>query len=116
MLNPRVVGERHYEIARAVQETLAQAEDLRDIIAMLGMEELSQHDQRIVKRARRLERFLTQPFTVTEQFTGMEGRIVNLEDALEGCERILNDEFADVPERSLYMIGTISEVKKRHET
>ena len=112
MLSPRFVGERHYRIARAVQETLAQAEDLRDIIAMLGMEELSAQDQRTVQRARRLERFLTQPFKVTEEFTGMQGRLVELEDALHGCERILNDEFADVPERALYMIGTINEVKR----
>jgi F-type H+/Na+-transporting ATPase subunit beta len=112
MLSPRFVGERHYMIAQSVQTTLALADDLRDIIAMLGMEELSAEDQRTVQRARRLERFLTQPFKVTEEFTGMDGRLVSLEDALEGCERILNDEFADIPESALYMIGTIKEVKR----
>ena len=79
---------------------------------MLGLEELSQEDRRIVNRARRLERFLTQPFFVTEQFTGHEGRFVELEDALRGCERILNDDFADRPERALYMIGRIDEADR----
>jgi F-type H+/Na+-transporting ATPase subunit beta len=109
MLVPHMVGERHYAIAQKVRNTLAEYEDLKDIIAMLGIEELSQEDRRTVYRARRLERFLTQPFFVTEQFTGHEGKMVDLEDALDGCERILNDEFTDYPERSLYMIGKIDE-------
>jgi F-type H+-transporting ATPase subunit beta len=109
MLVPHMVGERHYAIAQKVRNTLAEYEDLKDIIAMLGIEELSQEDRRTVYRARRLERFLTQPFIVTEQFTGHEGKMVDLEDALDGCERILNDEFTDYPERSLYMIGKIDE-------
>ncbi len=109
MLVPHIVGERHYTIAQKVRKTLSDYENLKDIIAMLGMEELSRDDQRTVHRARRLERFLTQPFMVTEQFTGHEGRIVALEDALEGCERILNDEFSDRPERSVYMIGALDE-------
>lgn len=79
---------------------------------MLGIAELSREDQRIVYRARRLERFFTQPFFTTEQFTGLEGRMVSLENALTGCERILNDEFADYPESSLYMIGDIDEAFK----
>jgi F-type H+-transporting ATPase subunit beta len=112
MLVPPVLGERHYMIAQEIRKTLANYEELKDIIAMLGMEELSQEDRRAVQRARRLERFLTQPFSVTEQFTGNKGRMVELEDALEGCERILNDEFSDQPERSLYMIGRIEEAKK----
>jgi len=112
MLVPPVVGERHYMIAQEIRKTLANYEELKDIIAMLGMEELSQEDRRAVQRARRLERFLTQPFSVTEQFTGNKGRMVELEDALDGCERILNDEFSDQPERSLYMIGRIEEAKK----
>jgi F-type H+-transporting ATPase subunit beta len=112
MLVPPVVGERHYGIAQEIRRTLANYEELKDIIAMLGMEELSQEDRRSVRRARRLERFLTQPFSVTEQFTGNKGRVVDLDDALDGCERILNDEFSDYPERSLYMIGTIDEAKK----
>jgi F-type H+-transporting ATPase subunit beta len=76
---------------------------------MLGIEELSQDDRRTVQRARRLERYLTQPFFVTEQFTGHEGKVVALDDALDGCERILDDEFSDRPEKALYMIGKIEE-------
>lgn len=111
MLNPLIVGERHYRIAQDIRRTLATYEELKDIIAMLGMEELSQSDRKIVHRARRLERFLTQPFFTTEQFTNMSGKLVELEDALDGCERILNDEFSDYPERALYMIGSIDEAE-----
>ncbi len=111
MLSPYVVGQRHYNIAKEIRSTLANYEDLKDIIAMLGLEELSQGNRQIVYRARRLERFLTQPFFSTEQFTGISGKLVNIDDALEGCERILNDEFSDRPERALYMIGNINEVK-----
>ena len=112
MLTPPLVGERHYRVARKVRETLASYDELKDVIAMLGLEELSREDQRKVHRARRLERFLTQPFFTTEQFTGLEGRMVNLEETLEGCERILNDEFASHPEKALYMIGGIHEARK----
>ncbi|HON35969.1 MAG TPA: F0F1 ATP synthase subunit beta [Methanothrix sp.] len=112
MLSEAVVGREHYRIAQKIRKTLADYEELKDIIAMLGLEELSAEDRRIVNRARRLERFLTQPFFVTEQFTGHKGRMVKLEDALDGCERILKDEFQDYPERSLYMIGNIDEAKK----
>jgi F-type H+-transporting ATPase subunit beta len=111
MLVPHIVGERHYQVAQAVRRTLANYEDLKDIIAMLGLEELSQDDRRTVNRARRLERFLTQPFATTEQFTGMPGRIVDREATLDGCERILNDDFHDYSEQDLYMIGTINEVE-----
>ncbi len=112
MLSPHIVGEKHYRVAQMIRKTLADYEELKDIIAMLGIEELSSDDQKTVNRARRLERFLTQPFFVTEQFTGHKGRMVKLEDALNGCERILSDEFSDYPERSLYMIGNIDEAKK----
>jgi len=112
MLMPHIVGKRHYEVAQEVRKTLANFEELKDIIAMLGLEELSQEDRNIVNRARRLERFLTQPFFTTEQFTGLEGRAVDLQDALNGCERILNDEFFDYPEKSFYMIGNVEEAKK----
>src|SRR5690606_26887520 len=112
MLTPPLVGERHYRTARKVRETLAAYEELKDVIAMLGLEELSREDQRTVHRARRLERFLTQPFFTTEQFTGRPGRLVPLAETLEGCERILADEFADYPERALYMIGTVGEARK----
>jgi F-type H+/Na+-transporting ATPase subunit beta len=109
MLAPPTVGVRHYRAAQEVKRTLAAYEDLKDIIAMLGLEELSREDRRTVQRARRLERFLTQPFHTTEQFTGLPGRTVSLEDTLDGCERILADEFSDRPERALYMIGTVAE-------
>ncbi len=112
MLSPHMVGEKHYRVAQMIRKTLVEYEALKDIIAMLGLEELSQDDQKIVNRARRLERFLTQPFFTTERFTGLKGKMVKLEDALDGCERILKDEFSDYPEKSLYMIGDISEVKK----
>jgi F-type H+-transporting ATPase subunit beta len=112
LLTPLTVGERHYNLAREIRRMLAQYEELKDIIAMLGLEELSRDDQRTVNRARRMERFLTQPFFVTEQFTGQEGKLVSLEDALDGCERILNDEFENYPENALYMIGTVDEAKK----
>lgn len=112
MLSPHIVGERHYRIAQRIRKTLTEYEELKDIIAMLGLEELSQDDQKIVNRARRLERFLTQPFFTTEHFTGLKGKMVKLEDALNGCERILKDEFSDYSEKSLYMIGKIEEAKK----
>ncbi|WP_350585811.1 F0F1 ATP synthase subunit beta [Pseudoalteromonas sp. RB2-MNA-CIBAN-0110] len=111
MASPGVVGERHYLLAQKVRSTLAQYNELKDIIAMLGLEQLSVEDRNIVGRARRLERFLTQPFFTTEQFTSYKGKLVSLDDALDGCERILKDEFKNVPESALYMIGAISEVK-----
>ena len=109
MATPGIAGERHYRIAQEIRKTLAQYEDLRDIIAMLGLDQLSEEDRKVVFRARRLERFLTQPFFTTEQFTGMKGKMVSLKEALDGCERILKDEFKDVPESALYMIGSIDE-------
>jgi F-type H+-transporting ATPase subunit beta len=115
MLMPNIAGERHYKIAQEIRKTLAIYEDLKDIIAMLGISELSREDQRTVFRARRLERFFTQPFFVTEQFTGTAGKMVSREETLIGCERILNDEFAEYPERALYMIGPIDEAKISHD-
>jgi F-type H+-transporting ATPase subunit beta len=111
MLTPGVVGKRHYGIAQQVRSTLAEYEDLKDIISMLGMEELSRQDRATVSKARRLERFLTQPFFTTEQFTGHAGRLVSLEQTIEGCERILAGEFAEVGEKALYMIGAIDEAE-----
>ncbi len=107
MLLPHIVGERHYRVAGEVRRTLALYEDLKDIIAMLGLEELSQEDRLVVNRARRLERFLTQPFYSTEAFTGLSGQRVSLEDTLGGCERILSDEFVQIPEKQLYMRGAL---------
>lgn len=111
LATPSIIGERHYKLAQEIRGTLAKYSDLKDIIAMLGLEQLSVIDRKIVIRARQLERFLTQPFFTTEQFTGLKGKFVSLEDALNGCERILNDEFKDLPESSFYMIGTIDEIK-----
>ncbi len=113
MATPGVIGERHYALAQEIRRTLAQYTDLKDIIAMLGLEQLSPEDRNVVARARRLERFLTQPFFTTEQFTGLKGKLVGLDDALDGCERILRDEFKDIPESALYMIGTIAEAKAK---
>jgi F-type H+-transporting ATPase subunit beta len=113
MLLPHVVGERHYRVAGEVRRILANYDELKDVIAMLGMEELSRADRRTVNQARRLERFLTQPFFTTEQFTGHAGRSVDIEQTLDGCERLLNDEFHDRPERALYMIGSVDEVSER---
>jgi F-type H+-transporting ATPase subunit beta len=112
MATPGIIGERHYRLAQAIRRTLAQYEDLKDVIAMLGLEQLSSEDQKIVGRARRLERYLTQPFFATEKFSGIPGKLVPLKDALEGCERILNDEFADLPESALYQIGAIGEARR----
>jgi F-type H+-transporting ATPase subunit beta len=109
MVTPGIVGERHYRLAQAIRSTLAQYAELKDIIAMLGLEQLSPEDRKVVARARRLERFLTQPFFTTEQFTNMSGTLVSLSDALDGCERILADEFKDLPESALYMIGAVDE-------
>lgn len=109
LLTPEVVGAEHARIAREVRAVLAQYEDLKDIIAMLGLEELSGEDQSVVSRARRLERYLTQPFHVTEAFTGQSGRTVSLEDALADCDRILSGQLEHVPESSFYMIGTLKD-------
>ncbi|MDO6807614.1 F0F1 ATP synthase subunit beta [Zobellia galactanivorans] len=109
MATPGVIGERHYHLLQQIKQTLAQYEELKDIIAMLGLEQLSVNDRAIVNRARRLERFFTQPFFTTEQFSGLKGKGVKLDEALDGCERILKDEFKDLPERAFYMVGTIDE-------
>jgi F-type H+-transporting ATPase subunit beta len=113
MLTPSVVGRRHYNVAQAVRTTLAEYEELKDIISMLGMEELSREDRSKVNTARRLERFLTQPFVTTAQFTGKEGRRISLEETVSGCERVLAGEFSEIPERALYMIGSVDEVHGR---
>ncbi|NNM51952.1 MAG: F0F1 ATP synthase subunit beta [Pseudomonadales bacterium] len=113
MATPSIIGKRHYELAQEIRRTLAQYADLKDIIAMLGLEQLAPEDRNVVARARRLERYLTQPFFTTKQFSGLEGKVVSLQDALDGCERILRDEFKDFPESALYMIGSIAEAKAK---
>ncbi len=113
MLTPLIVGERHYRVATAVRRTLAQYEELKDIIAMLGFDELPESDQRTVTTARKLERFLTQPFFTTGQFTGMTGKSVDLSDTIDGCERILNGEFDRLSENDFYMIGRVEEALEK---
>ena len=111
LLDAAIVGERHYRTARQVREAIAHYRSLEDIISMLGLEELAANDQRIVQRARRLIRFLTQPFFVTEPFTGKAGKLVSIEETLDGCEAILEGQFDDAPEAALYMIGNIDEAR-----
>ncbi len=113
MATPGIIGEDHYKLAQEIRHTLAKYEDLKDIIAMLGMEQLSVDDRNIVNRARRIERFLTQPFFATEKFSGLKGKEVSLKDAQEGCRRILSDEFKDLPESAFYMIGKVEEAVEK---
>jgi F-type H+-transporting ATPase subunit beta len=115
MLQPQFVGERHYRVARGVQETLQRYKALQDIIAILGMDELSEDDKRTVARARRIQRFLSQPFDVAKQFTGFEGKFVVLEDIIAGFEEILSGTLDHLPEQAFYMKGGIDEVKKAAE-
>ena len=112
MLSADIVGERHYRLAQEIRQTLAEYEELKDIIAMLGLEELSRENQKIVYRARKLERFLTQPFATTEHYSNFSGKFVALAETLDGCERILNGEFDNVPESRFYMIGSITELER----
>ncbi len=109
ILDPRIVGEEHYAVAKAVQETLQKYKDLQDIIAILGMDELSDEDKIVVARARKLQRFLSQPFFVAEQFTGTPGKYVSLEDTVKGFKGIVEGEYDDLPEQAFYMVGTIEE-------
>jgi F-type H+-transporting ATPase subunit beta len=110
ILDPQYVGDRHYAVATRVQEILQRYKDLQDIIAILGMDELSEEDKLIVNRARRIERFLSQPFFVAEQFTGIQGRYVRREDTVESFERVVNGEFDELPEQAFYMVGDVNEV------
>jgi F-type H+-transporting ATPase subunit beta len=115
ILDPQFIGERHYRVATQVQEILQRYKDLQDIIAILGMDELSEEDKVIVSRARRLERFLSQPFFVAETFTGMPGQYVKLEDTIESFERVANGEFDHFPEQAFYMKGGIEGVVEEGE-
>ena len=107
MLDPRVVGEEHYDVARAVQSTLQRYKSLQDIIAILGMDELSEEDKLIVARARKIERFLSQPFFVAEVFTGTQGVFVDLEDTIKGFKGLVAGEYDHLPEQAFYMVGTM---------
>ena len=110
ILDAQYIGERHYKVAVAVQGTLQRYRDLQDIIAILGMDELSEDDKVIVARARRIQRFLSQPFHVAEQFTGIPGRYVKLEETIASFERLVAGEFDDLPEQAFFMAGGIDEV------
>ena len=109
ILDPHIVGDRHYGVARAVQNILQRYKDLQDIFAILGMEELSEDDKLIVSRARRIQRFLSQPFFVAEAFTGRTGRYVKLEDTIRGFEELVAGKYDDIPEQAFYMVGSIEE-------
>ncbi|MCB1195558.1 F0F1 ATP synthase subunit beta [bacterium] len=111
ILDPRILGERHYAVAREVQRILQKYKDLQDIIAILGMDELSEEDKLVVARARKIQRFLSQPFFVAEQFTGISGKFVPLEDSIEGFELIVNGECDNLPEQAFYMVGGIEDVR-----
>jgi len=113
MLQPAVVGDEHYRTARAVQSTLQRYKELQDIIAILGLDELSEEDRRTVDRARKIEKFLSQPFFVAEIFTGMPGKYVKLEDTIKGFNMILAGELDDLPEAAFYLVGNIDEVKAK---
>jgi F-type H+/Na+-transporting ATPase subunit beta len=111
MLEPDVVGEEHYRVARGVQQTLQRYKDLQDIIAILGMDELSEEDKLIVGRARRIQKYLSQPFFVAAQFTGTPGKYVPLKETVAGFKEILSGALDDLPEQAFYMKGNIDEVK-----
>ena len=113
MLDPRVVGEEHYNVARQVQAVLQQYKSLQDIIAILGMDELSEEDKLTVSRARKIQRFLSQPFHVAEVFTGAPGKLVSLEDTIKGFKGIVGGEYDDLPEAAFYMVGTIEEAVEK---
>src|SRR5690606_471247 len=110
ILDPQFIGERHYRVAVEVQRILQRYKDLQDIIAILGMDELSEEDKIVVNRARRIQRFLSQPFTVASQFTGRPGKYVKLADTIESFERVVQGEFDHLPEQAFYMVGGIEEV------
>ncbi|NBQ37115.1 MAG: F0F1 ATP synthase subunit beta, partial [Synechococcus sp.] len=115
MLQPAVVGDEHYKTARAVQSTLQRYKELQDIIAILGLDELSEDDRLTVDRARKVEKFLSQPFFVAEIFTGMPGQYVKLDETIKGFQMILSGELDDLPEAAFYLVGNIDQVKAKAE-
>lgn len=115
LLSPAVVGQEHYDVAKAVQKILQTYASLQDIIAILGVDELSEEDKLVVSRARRIQRFLSQPFHVAEVFTGMSGKFVSIEDTIKGFKGIINGEYDDLPEAAFYMVGNIEEAIKKAE-
>jgi F-type H+-transporting ATPase subunit beta len=115
ILDPRVVGEEHYKVARSVQKVLQTYKALQDIIAILGMDELSEDDRLTVARARKIQRFLSQPFHVAEVFTGSPGVFVKLDDTIRGFKAIVNGDYDHLPEAAFYMVGTIDEAIAKGE-
>ncbi len=115
ILEPHIVGEEHYSVARKVQEILERYKELQDIIAILGMEELTDEDKLIVYRARKIQRFLSQPFFVAETFTGIPGKYVPLKETIRGFKKIVEGEMDDIPEAAFYMVGNIDEVYEKAE-
>ena len=109
ILAPQVVGDEHYKVARLVQQVLQRYKDLQDIIAILGMDELSEEDKLAVSRARKIQKFLSQPFFVAAQFTGLEGKYVKIEDTIRGFREIVEGKHDDIPEQAFYLVGTIEE-------
>ena len=116
IMEPRIVGEEHYEVARQTQEILQRYKGLQDIIAILGMDELSEEDKLVVARARKIERFLSQPFHVAEVFTGAAGVLVSLADTIKGFKGLCNGDYDDLPEAAFYMVGTIEEAIEKAKT
>src|SRR6185369_9333356 len=114
-VDPNTIGEDHYDTTRAVQATLQRYKELRDIIAILGMDELSPEDKLAVARARKIQRFLSQPFTVAQNFTGTPGKYVSLKDTIKGFKMIVNGECDALPEQAFYMVGTIEEAIAKGE-
>lgn len=115
MLDPRIIGEEHYKVARGVQEILQKYKELQDIIAILGMDELSEDDKVLVNRARKVQRFLSQPFNVAEQFTGLPGKYVQIEDTIQGFKEILEGRHDDIPENYFLNAGSIEDVVERYK-
>ena len=115
ILDPRILGQEHYNVARSVKAILQKYKDLQDIIAILGIDELSEEDKVTVARARKIQRFLSQPFFVAQQFTGLEGRYVKLEDTIRGFKEIVEGKHDDIPEQAFYMVGTIEEALEKAE-
>jgi F-type H+-transporting ATPase subunit beta len=113
MLDPKIVGEEHYQVALQVQRILQKYKDLQDIIAILGMDELSEEDKLTVNRARKIQRFLSQPFHVAEQFTGFKGKYVKLEDTIRSFKAVANGDYDHLPEQAFYMVGGIEEVVEK---
>jgi F-type H+-transporting ATPase subunit beta len=113
ILDPQIVGEEHYNVAQSVKKILQRYKDLQDIIAILGLDELSEDDKLIVARARKIQRFFSQPFTVGEQFTGLKGEYVKVEDTVKGFKEILEGKCDDLPEQAFYMVGTIEQAREK---